>query len=553
MSTNLDIPNAYGGNGDMARARRQRRAFHFIILATTFFAGAMLLSEEQLRHSAPENQYRNGLTMHENSGRVMLRQAVRMLENDEKPIPLLYLQALAQREQEDMILETFERAFTMAPTDAMLNMRYGAHLFYFDQFSMARDRFADAALHSPKNALPLYQQAAAIAVGVPDHSAIPAAFEIMRRVDPTVQSITFPPVLWSPNLPRDSKGYQHWVAVGADRQCAPLIALARRTLNNLELLVAEHSAETAAEYVALLEQMARQVYRAEDLNAGSATAALAIEIDCLNARVDLAAQYDTLVPTDASVRLAKLRDAVTAVSTFNTSRDDLMNAQQRWLVLPMYRILEALFLISVLYVVVFWIYMIRKLLSGVEPAAPSAIALILLLSIPSILMAPLAAPIISLLSISSPWTLRTPTWVRVPLILGPVIMLVIMFWFTIVEPASVDVDGPLARANAMWRILFLLVSLWAIITPYFWLPSVREVEPDAEKRKPLRALRRWAAAALSLRQLGFVAGLLIIAFSVWGVGTRLLSGTYPHKYELIVSGHLEQENQILATYVHPLR
>ena len=79
---------AYGDDGDMAGARRMRRAFRLCVLSFVLLTGIMWLSERFLRYEASEYLYLSALTLPSNSARVMLRQAIKIdQENREHPTP----------------------------------------------------------------------------------------------------------------------------------------------------------------------------------------------------------------------------------------------------------------------------------------------------------------------------------------------------------------------------------------------------------------------------------------------------------------------------------
>src|SRR5690606_25914956 len=106
------------------------------------------------------------------------------------------------REEEDRVLETYERAFAINPRNPSLAVRYGVRLFQEGHFAEARDRFHDAVVGGVENALPTYLEAAAVAAAGERREALEEALAIVARVNGAGKPVVFPQPLWVQDLPR---------------------------------------------------------------------------------------------------------------------------------------------------------------------------------------------------------------------------------------------------------------------------------------------------------------------------------------------------------------
>ncbi|MEX2016422.1 MAG: hypothetical protein WD873_07255, partial [Candidatus Hydrogenedentales bacterium] len=173
----------YGEGGDMAGARRARRAFRLSVAACLVFTGMLWFSERFLRFEHADRLYLSALTLNRESARPMLHQAVRYdREAREKPTPK-YLQALAVREEDDVILERFAEAYAADPADGLFAVRYGAQLYLMDEPQKAEEVLKAAALQPPDSTLPEYLAAAARAKAGGTEAALEEAMVGVARTN----------------------------------------------------------------------------------------------------------------------------------------------------------------------------------------------------------------------------------------------------------------------------------------------------------------------------------------------------------------------------------
>src|SRR5690606_21094304 len=86
------------------------------------------VTESFWRYAPAERLYRSSLTMLPNQGRNLLRQAVKYDAKSETPSSKYY-EALAEREEEDLVVSAYENASKLDPQNADLAIKFGCQLF----------------------------------------------------------------------------------------------------------------------------------------------------------------------------------------------------------------------------------------------------------------------------------------------------------------------------------------------------------------------------------------------------------------------------------------
>ena len=231
-STETRFPD-YGDSGDLAGARRARRAFRFCVFSVVVLAGMMWFTERFLRYEQREYLYLSALTLDRGSDRVMLKQAIKKdAESGDPPTPK-YMQALAVREEEDLILAAHEAAYNQDPADAMFALLYGAQLFTAHP-EQAAEVFRAAGESTPRNALATYLEAASVARAGGDEAAFEAAMVLVARANNSGQSLRFPRPRWSSVLPQTGYWYADLSRELVDRVTAPLYEFTRAALEAID-------------------------------------------------------------------------------------------------------------------------------------------------------------------------------------------------------------------------------------------------------------------------------------------------------------------------------
>jgi len=222
----------FGQRADNAGARRVRRSFRYAVAAWVFFAGTLWYLDGYKRLELRETQYRMALTEEPPSARAVLRNVVRRDKERNAQPNVKYLEALAAVEEADNVLPCYEQAYRLHSEDPWLAINYGCRLFLQAQYKDARERFREAGIHAPKNALPRYLEAAALAMqgaaqGAPEalEESLRQALGLVERANAAGDPVVFPQPLWHATLPARGYWYARLRRELAQSVCAPLYRL----------------------------------------------------------------------------------------------------------------------------------------------------------------------------------------------------------------------------------------------------------------------------------------------------------------------------------------
>lgn len=502
MTEPIVVPPEYGGGGDISRARRNRRAFHFAVVAVFLFSASLFVTEQQYRHPHEENLYRDGLTMHPESGRVMLRNAIKSYESRGESPPIKYLAALAFREEPDLILPTYAKAFELAPEDPELAIRYGAALFREGNYGEARRRFADAAILAPQNALPRYLEAAALAMAGNDLNALLEALASVARVNSSELTVNIPRVLWFADLPRDSAAYTSLMRAVADRTLAPLYELAGKVVTNAPAIAREESVEQALTSLRTLESMGRHLLQSPDKSVPVALAALNFRASALDKQIEILRDQGEAPPEETLTRLERIEQAVAIVNRFEESRDERIIRHQKAITFPLWRSAEAFLVMVAVYVLVLLVNLSFLPRREYWTIAPGRVALTVL---------GVGAGVMFLFLAGLSLTLQAP-------------------------PESLDWLGP---TKGIWRGLLGALILFCIIYPGFKLPRKPVSEPQRTEQGVQESAenhRTRAWLTLTRRYVGLSMGFVIVVICIWGILFRIANGGWPHHEVLMADG-----------------
>lgn len=87
---------------------------------------------------------------------------------------------------------------------------------------MAREKFREAGVHPPRNALPNYLEAAALAAGLKPGADLSESMALVARANNSAAPLLFPVPQWHATLPRAGEYYanrQHNLPVSCARRC----------------------------------------------------------------------------------------------------------------------------------------------------------------------------------------------------------------------------------------------------------------------------------------------------------------------------------------------
>lgn len=515
----------YGEGGDHAGARRVRRSFRLLVLASLLFTAALWFTENYLRYDSAETQYRMALTLHDDSARAVLRNVVRR-DGEANEVPnARYLEALAFIEEPDVILERYQQAYRLNPSNPGLLINYGCRLFQMEQYAEARERFREAGvIQPPRNALTRYLEAAAIAT---DRDELPDALALVARANLSGDPLYFPEPLWHASLPTDS----NWHAIRqrriVDLSLAPLYVFKR---NLVAAARQDIDAGHVRQWDSWLESLQGMGARLAAMEPGSAwtptspqfIAGIQFQAEAIALRNRIHELANGSPAPALSARLAQLDSARRIVQDFDAGRSARLEEHRERLAHPLGLVARGL-------AVAFGAYALAYLLSRL------------------------------LRSGRGTWVLPHTGLCQVVLLTGLAGLLVLL----LVASGSQSVAGPdtgMALVGRLWGLVLGAVIAFGVFYPAISLPPVALVVSRAapeEKRDTVlpqaRRSRRSVYVSLMRRYYGILAGGLLVTTCVWVLIHRVFTGIYPWAVDLALTGLGEYELSALQQAVELLR
>ncbi|MCH7958519.1 MAG: hypothetical protein IID08_00215 [Candidatus Hydrogenedentes bacterium] len=507
---------AYGDDGDMAGARRMRRAFRLCVLSFVLLTGIMWLSERFLRYEASEYLYLSALTLPSNSARVMLRQAIKIdKDNREHPTPR-YTEALAVRAEDDVILNVYGRAMSLDPTNSLFAIRYGCELFRKNQADKAATQFRTASALPQENALPDYLEAASLAQAGRDLEALSDAMVIVARTNSRRENVVFPRPFWFSGYPQDGYWYANLSHNIVNQACAPLYHFTERVTSTVESQIAQGQTKNAGTWLEQLRLMGQRLaLDSEPQGVFQAIAGLTIQMRAIEVLDHLAARRDEPLDESLIESRANLKRALVTLKDFVEARDTLVQDEISEVYAP-FKLggwaAIAFFGTYFLALVMYRIMRYRK----------------------------------------TSWAIPHSTLGKWILGGGCAVLFLQLQLLTLFQYIPGSQNDYIGIVGTFWRVTVVALCLFGILYPALTLKGVREVsrtagrpeEIDETVRYARQAYRR-AYAALSLRYYGILWGLYACMFCGWVISYRMISGLYPWQEKLIAAGYLDMERTVV--------
>jgi len=532
----------YGSMGDPADARRMRRSFRFCVAACVFFSGMLWFSEKYLRYDLTESQYIMALTHFPESARTILREAVkRDAETREFPTPK-YTAALAAREEADLILPTYEKAYDLDPNNSFLAIRYGCRLFGAGRYQEAADCFHKAASLPPKNTLPRYLEAATLPGMNPANAAgfIPPPAEdlteslaLLAKTNSSKDPIVFPDPLWSASLPENGMWYEKLRREIAIECCAPLQQYTDLVIKRAQAQIEMKEFQYWDSWLEMLQVLGERLTLSEKPGSLQAIAGIRIQLAALEQR-EIISKAETGIPDAALVeRQVRLRTALDILNQFERNRDAAIAVDKEAYQLPLTLCWKSMALIVVFYALA---YVISKITRARRKA----------------------------------WTLPHSRLARVLLAVGFVTLLMLFGGTallqyagedlqTLTSPAVENMSAPdenlytflLYGVSTAWWIVLGVMLGFGLLYPFLTLPSVRtvlrnhHVEATQETVAATKKFRRVAVSSYLRRYYGLLAGLFLCLLAVWTIAYRVFFSLYPWQIELLTTGLAKEEAHVI--------
>ncbi len=507
----------YGIGGDYAGARRNRRAFRFLVLTVLGLTLALWFAENYLRYDRSETQYRMALTLPDDSARAILRNVVKRDSEERESPNARYVEALAFIEEDDLVLERYQQAYELSPGDQSLAINYGCRLYLDGQYTEARERFREAGVLPPKNALPRYLEAAALAAGMEDQGDLSEPVAIVARANNSGDPVLFPQPSWHQSLPTTGASYAERLRRIADLCCAPLYSFRNLVLAHARKDIGVGRLRDLDAWLEKLEVMgARLVGNAqagpEHLAASQAIAGLQIQSDVLELRLDILDQQNK--PTkEALTRRVHLQQELKRLREFDNGRAERIDEVRESMLEPLLLAAATLAFFALLY---------------------------------------LASAVSNRLTDSTrvAWALAHPRAGKVVLGVAGLSFLALLWALRMASYTSADVRF----LRGAWFAVAAITALFGLVHPAIALPSVRRAcenkhteTPPATLMSEARANRRKAYTALMRRYYGVLVGIFICVLCVWTISHRVVYSLYPGQLNLLVSGARDAEVQLVRS------
>ncbi len=533
MSGENGLP-PYISPGDVAWARRARRSFRFCVTACVLFAGILWLSERYLRYELTESQYIAALTLPTESARAILRSVVKRDAEQRDSPTAEYVAALAEREEEDNILPAYEKACSLDPNNAFLELRYGCRLFQAERYAEARDCFQRASRLPSKNALPKYLEAAAVAFADrsrppnergADKNNLTESLALVAKANTGDEPIVFPEPLWSDELPARGVWYAKLRRHIADECCGPLYKYVDLVLSEAKHEINLRNVQYWDSWLATIEIMGQRLIAGTDPGTVQATAGVRIQLDVLAQRDAVARVESPAAGAAFAERRRKLTEALARLNEFESYRDQRIASARAAYTLPLALCGQAM---ALMFLVFFLTWLVGRILRTDRTT----------------------------------WALphtRAGLWFLSGSSVALLFLLVVM---SVAQHLGVTWHIPVVRL--LWRLVIAGVLLFSLVYPRRALRRLSASGTPAETRgcNPLSTEsheegrghpeRRWmwkAYASYWRRYCGIFTGLLLCVVSVWVVGYRVAFALYPFQVELLVPGFESQETQVVRDAV----
>jgi len=374
--------------------------------------------------------------------------------------------------------------------------------------------FAQAGQLAPKNALPCYLEAAALAQLRPSSSeGLQESFVLVAKANDSGNPVTFPPPLWFPDLPDHGMWYAKLQRQIVDECCALLYQYVARVVQTARTDVADGHTQYWDSWLETVQKMGERLLQATEPGTVQATAGVRIQLDALTEQ-----QHTQTAGREADkailARLEALGAALDQINSFEDERDNRIRAEYQKCAFPRRLVGVAgalLFLALLLSSLVNWLF-------GCRPADWTAShperAFVLFAGSFGFFVTMLVGTI--LVQRSAPWGSR---WFSV----------LAYVWF--VGGFAITAGGP-------------LYPLWAMPRKPVTLPVGTDSSPENQAITP-PAKRNTDYASFLRRYFGIQTGLFLCAASLWAIVFRVVTDVYPWDTKLLVTGLVREETELV--------
>ena len=528
---------AFGGGGDLIGARRARHAFRWTVACCVVLVLILWVSERFVRYEHAEMLYVAAITKPDEQARVFLRQAVAHDdENRDLPTPK-YLHALAAREEDDAVLDTYQRAFQADPGNAALAVRYGCRLFFSGDARAAHARFREASDNASNNALPAYLEAAVLPWVEEDEDEentdqketdnLTQALALIARTNSSSKQVDFPRPLWSADLPQSGAQYAHLCRRLVSECAGPFYRFTDHLIAQAQSEPARERARNWPSWLEHIERMGDRIAagalpkgESDDANpvAGAAVQAyvgLYIKLAAIRQSEQIR-KRDLGRPDEERLKQQiKIEEALGELQDFENNRDKRIADDTRRYIFPNRLCAWTLAIFALCHLLGF---LISK---GVGARGPCS-------------------------------TIAHTRVGKSAMIAGAGLFFVLLLGITILQRVSNESPGWVPVIQTAWWIVVVVCIWFGPAYPILTLPSAREACPagpgghvDKQVLRAARKGRRAAWVALMRRFYGVQFGLTLSAVCLWVVVYRICVSLYPWQIRLLATGLAAEETELV--------
>lgn len=515
---------AYGGTGDAVAARRTRRAIRYGFAAFLFTCGALWIADGYLRYDQAERLFRGALALENpNSSRVYLRQVVRMDEKRGKQANIKYLQALAEREEEDLILPTYEKAYSLDKSSATVALRYGVRLFVERRLSEARDRFHDAFLAEPENALGAYLEAAAMLRSGDTRAETQESLALVAKTNNSERRVSFPKPVWTGTLPKDGKTYANLRRAVVEECLAPLYLYSDRLVALAKEDIEHGQGQSWNTWIEVLDQMGQRIIESGEQASLQTIAGIQIQLACLDLRKRIMESGAAAHNEEMIGRKVKLETALDLLNSFESERGvRIENEEEK------FGVFIRLCGKGVLFVAVWFV--LSFLLTTLAGVADTC------------------------------WTIPFSNMAKISLVLGTFSLFLVLVLLTVTVSTAVYDSSWIVAGETTWWVIVFFTCGFGMVCPYFALVRPRNLLDKNEIAFPASVLtdasRDYVRAYILLwrRYAGIWLGLVMCVVVSWFIFYRVVMSVYPfYQTGLIVPGLANEEATVVMQALTSLR
>lgn len=550
----------YGGGGDSTGARRTRHSFRLCVFACLAITFMLWFSERYLRYELVESQYIAALTLEPESARAMLRQVVKRDASLHESPTAKYLAALAEREETDLVLPTYENACKTDANNPFTAMRYGCRLFMAEQFMAAQSQFERADSLPPANAWPTYLEAASLPFLKPEAEVVLGeSLAIVAKANGSGEPLLVPRPLWTSAMPERGLWYDKLRRHISDEFCAPLYRYTDLVMRQARRAIALRQFQSWDSWLETLQTMGERLLAWSDLTGehaesggGSiqATAGIHIQIMTLDERQAIRTQQGAAADPRLDEKRQRLVAGLTQLNAFEDTRDRRIETDRRRFTMPLHACWKTLGILFAAYLAAYvlsWLMRVRRVSwtlphsrLGVTAFAAGQSFLLLQLGFMAILER-YPAPTALVLTVRVVW------WAAIAALLAfgllyphlrlPAYAATATHWHESLRRRS-EIDEAFLEASD------------AKTGPDASVPE--SPESDTGTLRAARGARRIAYVAFMRRYYGVMVGLFVCTISVWAIGYRIATALYPWQLEVLVTGMGSEEAQVVHQVITSL-